>query len=439
MANKWATVQVGEIADSISVTHSRTKEKLVFLNTSDVLLGKVLHQTYSDVCNWPGQAKKSIRRDDILLSEIRPANGRWAYIDFDPTDFVVSTKLMVIRKKVDHVFPRFLYHFLTSAQTIEWLQHLAESRSGTFPQITFDQVAELQINLPPRGDQEAIARFLDCIDGKIELNRKQSETLEAMARTLFKAWFVDFEPVRAKLEGRWLRDQSLPGLPAHLYDLFPDRLVESELGEIPEGWNVSTLSAVCTYLNRGISPKYIDQGGVLVLNQKCIRDFSIDFSKARRHDVTQKKIDGRALELGDVVVNSTGVGTLGRVAQVRRLAETTIVDSHVTVVRSGPSINPMYLGGFMSMKQPEIEAMGEGSTGQTELSRTKLGELKILLPTDGVLDHFSKRTKTLSESIAANQEGSESLSQLRDTLLPKLISGELCVSDAERIIKDFSP
>lgn len=312
---------------------------------------------------------------------------------------------------------------------------LGEVDDGSpIPSTTRAAVYMLELDVPPKSEQGDIAHILGSLDDKIELNRKRSETLEAMARALFKAWFVDFEPVRAKMEGRWQRGQSLPGLPDYLYDVFPDRLVESELGEIPDGWDVSTLGVVCTHLNRGISPKYVDLGGVLVLNQKCIRDYSIDFSKARRHDVTQKNIDGRALELGDVLVNSTGVGTLGRVAQVRRLAETTIVDSHVTVVRSGVRINPMYLGGFMSMKQPEIEAMGEGSTGQTELSRKKLGDLKILLPKQVVLDQFAKQSKTFSESIAVNHADSETLSQLRDTLLPKLISGELRVPDAERII-----
>jgi type I restriction enzyme S subunit len=305
---------------------------------------------------------------------------------------------------------------------------------AVMPKLTQGNLNKIELDCPPLIEQHAIAHILGTLDDKIELNCKQNETLEAMARALFKAWFVDFEPVRAKLEGRWQRGQCLPGLPTHLYDLFPDRLVESDLGEIPEGWEISTLGAVCTYLNRGISPKYIGLGGVSVLNQKCIRDFSIDFSKARRHDVTQKKVDGRALELGDVLVNSTGVGTLGRVAQVRCLKETTIVDSHVTVVRSGSRINPMFLGCFMSMKQSEIEAMGEGSTGQTELSRTKLGELKILLPTPGVLERFSSHTKTFSESIAANQENSETLAQLRDALLPKLISGELRFPNAERIV-----
>src|SRR5690606_16904634 len=93
-----------------------------------------------------------------------------------------------------------------------------------------DQLRRLDVRLPPEPEQRAIAHILGTLDDKIELNRKQNETLEAMARALFKAWFVDFEPVRAKMEGRWQRGQSLPGLPAHLYDLFPDRLVESELG-----------------------------------------------------------------------------------------------------------------------------------------------------------------------------------------------------------------
>src|SRR5690606_35352223 len=105
----------------------------------------------------------------------------------------------------------------------------------------------------PAATKEALylVAVLDALDEKIELSRKQNETLEAMARALFKAWFVDFEPVRAKMEGRWQRGQSLPGLPAHLYDLFPVRLVESELGEIPEGWRVGRFSDVVDIIGGG--------------------------------------------------------------------------------------------------------------------------------------------------------------------------------------------
>ena len=90
--------------------------------------------------------------------------------------------------------------------------------------------------MPPLPEQRAIAHILGTLDDKIELNRRMNETLEAMARALFKSWFVDFEPVRAKMEGRWRRGESLPSLPAEHYDLFPDRLVDSELGEVPERW-----------------------------------------------------------------------------------------------------------------------------------------------------------------------------------------------------------
>jgi len=112
---------------------------------------------------------------------------------------------------------------------------IANFQFTRFIQETYPCIEDLQT-------QSAIAHILGTLDDKIEHLRRQNETLEAMARALFKAWFVDFEPVRAKMEGRWQRGQSLPGLPAHLYDLFPDRLVESELGEIPEGWEVTSLA-----------------------------------------------------------------------------------------------------------------------------------------------------------------------------------------------------
>ena len=98
---------------------------------------------------------------------------------------------------------------------------------------------------PPLDEQRAIAHVLGTLDDKIELNRRMNETLEAMARALFRSWFVDFEPVRAKMEGRWRPGESLPGLPAHLHPLFPDRLVPSELGDIPEGWEVRTIGGLC--------------------------------------------------------------------------------------------------------------------------------------------------------------------------------------------------
>ena len=427
-----------KLSDFIDFNPKRPLEKGVitpFIEMADLPEGE---RDVSRIGNriFSGGGSK-FKNGDTLFARITPCleNGKTAKVNGLPSNAVGhgSTEFIVMAAKDLSVDEEFVYYVARHPEFRAYAQGRMEGTSGR-QRVSWQAIADYAIPDFSSFERKRIGSVLSSIDNLISANRQINKTLEVMARALYTAWFVDFEPVRAKIDDRWQRGQSLPGLPAHLYDLFPGQLIESELGEVPEGWEISALGEVCSYLNRGISPKYIDLGGVTVLNQKCIRDFSIDYSKARRHDVEKKKIDGRVLELGDVLVNSTGVGTLGRVAQVRRLAETTIVDSHVTVVRSGTRINPMYLGGFMSMKQPEIEAMGEGSTGQTELSRTKLGQLKILLPTDKVLNYFAKYIKTISESIAANQESSENLARLRDTLLPKLISGELRVTDAERIV-----
>ena len=275
-------------------------------------------------------------------------------------------------------------------------------------------------------EQKDIAETLGALDDRITLLRETNKTLEAITQAIFKSWFIDFDPVRAKMEGR------VPvGLDETTAALFPDQLVESELGLVPKGWAPSTVGEVCTYLNRGISPKYAETDGILVLNQKCIRDFQIDFSKGRRHDSNQRKVDGRLLEVGDILVNSTGVGTLGRVAQILGLNAPAIVDSHVTVVRASETITWTYLGEYMKKMQPTIESMGEGSTGQTELSRSKLADLKILTPSQNVTQLFDSIVKPLKKRIFTNQESAFTLSHLRDTLLPRLVSGRLGLSKFE--------
>ena len=149
-------MQLSNLCNSITKTISKNKQKVIFLNTSDVLEGKILHHNFSNVSELPGQAKKTIMTNDILLSEIRPKNCRFAFISEQNTDdYVVSTKLMVIRCN-EHILPKFLYYFLTSSKIINSLQELAESRSGTFPQITFDEVKSLEIDLPPKEIQQHI-------------------------------------------------------------------------------------------------------------------------------------------------------------------------------------------------------------------------------------------------------------------------------------------
>jgi type I restriction enzyme S subunit len=283
--------------------------------------------------------------------------------------------------------------------------------------------------LPPLLEQRAIAQILGGLDDKIDLNCRLNSTLDAIARTVFTSWFVDFDPVHAKAEGRD------PPLPKQIANLFPDSFDDSELGRIPKGWSVEPLENITSYLNRGLSPAYIEEGGIRVLNQKCIRGCRIDTSLARRHDPCRKSITGRTLSVGDILLNSTGVGTLGRVAQVIELDEETIVDSHVTVVRANAATMTWnFLGIALCAREQEIEGLGEGSTGQTELSRSRLARLPVVTPSSNVMTEFDRLCIPLRKRIAANENASRTLAELRDALLPKLMSGALRIQDAERIV-----
>lgn len=172
----WETFRIGDLLETVSETYKfGTKEKIIFLNTGDISNGLFLHSDYSIVSNLPGQAKKKIRLNDILFSEIRPENKRFAFVDFEADDYVVSTKLMVLRSK--KLSPVFLYFYLTRNEIIKQLQHLAESRSGTFPQITFSQLSNIEIILPPKKILDEFIKILESNFQLIKTNEKQTQTL----------------------------------------------------------------------------------------------------------------------------------------------------------------------------------------------------------------------------------------------------------------------
>lgn len=320
---------------------------------------------------------------------------------------------------------RFAYYFL------KCFDFQGYNSGSAQPSLNRNFIHPVLIDVPGPEEQRAVAHVLATLDDKIELNRCMNETLEAMARALFKSWFVDFDPVRAKSEGRD------PDLPSDIADLFPDSFDKSELGDIPKGWQVRLLSEVTEQIRRGLSPKYLDSGGVLVLNQKCIRDGRVDVTHARRHDNSSKPVTGRTICSGDVLVNSTGVGTLGRVAKVWKLSEPdTIVDSHVTVVRAAPAeVSASYLAANLSGREAEIEGLGEGSTGQTELARTRLGSLNLLVPPSSVQTAFDAFIRPIFDRTTEAEVQSKNLALVRDSLLPKLISGELRVPEAEELLE----
>jgi type I restriction enzyme S subunit len=182
MPDGWRLEKLGNLCKSVSKTHSFDKNNLIFLNTGDVDKGLFLHSSYSPVRDMPGQAKKSIQQGDILYSEIRPVNRHFAYVNFDSCDYVVSTKLMVIR--TNGIDSRRLYHYLTSEDIIAELQVEAESRSGTFPQIRFENIQQMDILLATPDIEDNFVALLHNIYAVIDANNIESIHLATLRDTL---------------------------------------------------------------------------------------------------------------------------------------------------------------------------------------------------------------------------------------------------------------
>lgn len=178
----WHYVLLGDLCHSISVTHKFDKSALIFLNTGDIEDGRFLHSNLMAVKDMPGQAKKTIAPGDILYSEIRPINRHFAYVNFPSDDYVVSTKLMVIRAK--NFDKRRLYHYLTSENVLNELQLQAESRSGTFPQIRFENVSRLPILIADQQTESEFAKILHTVYDQIEQLNRENEQLADLRDTL---------------------------------------------------------------------------------------------------------------------------------------------------------------------------------------------------------------------------------------------------------------
>lgn len=293
------------------------------------------------------------------------------------------------------------------------LEHM--NSDSAVPGLNRDNAHARTISVPPLAEQRAIAHILGTLDDKIELNRKQNETLEAMARGLFKAWFVDFEPVRAKLEGRWQRGQSLPGLPAHLYDLFPNRLVESELGEIPQGWELRPVGDFADL-----------KGGKQLEKEKIEPTGEIPvFGGAGVMGYTKNhNADGFVITVGRVGAYC------GQFFSHRGKAW---VNNNASQVRQKNEFIGEWL--FLSLRHADIDVIKKGAA-QPFVSNGDIAELPLIWPGTQVVQSFSETVVQPLKKQECDVADSKFLAQLRDTLLPKLISGELRVKDAEAFLKE---
>jgi type I restriction enzyme S subunit len=449
MAGDWREYRIGEIADIVGGSTPSTSdpsncnEDIPWITPKD-LSGPHDRYVSRGERNLSRKGLEScsaqlLPRGTVLVTSRAPIG--YVAIAKNPITTNQGFRNLVPKPGVDS---EFLYYWV-KANVEELRRHASGS---TFQELSGTALAQIGIRLPPLPEQRAIAHILGTLDDKIGLNRRMSETLEAMARALFKAWFVDFEPVRAKMEGRWQRGQSLPVLPAHLYDLFPTRLVDSELGEIPEGWRVARLGDfVVTIKGRSYKSEELVEGSdvALVTLKSFARGggYRPDGLKPFAGCYKQEQV----VKPGEVVAACTdvtqAVEVIGRAAMVRRssLYRELVASLDTLIVR--PKTSDMTVAFLYSLLRTDafVEHTYAHVTGTTvlHLGKDAVPSFSFALPPKTLVDVFDGIGSRIFGKIETLELESATLAALRDALLPKLIRGEIRVRDAERLILQNVP
>lgn len=396
MKFEWKEYTIGDLCDTISDTYKRNDEEVILINTSDVLDGNVLNHKAVKNKNLKGQFKKTFRHNDILYSEIRPANKRFAFVDFDNTEkYIASTKLMVLRAHEDVVLPQYLFAILKSQKVIETLQHLAETRSGTFPQITFSsELAPMNVMLPNIVTQKQIIAILSVIECKIKLNNKINANLEQQAQAIFKSWFVDFEPFG---------------------------------GTIPETWFMAKLGDIASIKTTSFSPA---KNPDVILEHYSIPAF--DKNKYPVFELAKEIKSNKYILTSKSIMISKLNPNIKRVWRPMYLTEFAVSSTEFIIFEAN---NPIYKDFIYSiidsvdfMDWMCAHTTGSTNSRQRTIPSTTL-EFKVPIACDEIISEFCAIVSPMYDKISQNICENQKLVKIRDTLLPKLMSGEIDVSD----------
>lgn len=427
--------EVCQVFDGPHATPTRLDAGPVFLGITSLNKGRIDlsasdHLSEEEFVKWTRRVTP--RAGDVVFS-YETKLGEAAIIP-EGLRCCLGRRMGLMRPDPSKLDSRFLLYYYLGPD----FQDVIRQRTihgSTVPRIALTEFPRFPIQLPPLPEQKAIARILGALDDKIELNRRMNATLEAMARALFQSWFVDFDPVRAKQEGR-----APDGLDAATAALFPDQFQDSELGPIPQGWTVSKLKALTSKIGSGATPRggrevYVNEGTALIRSQN-IYDHEFHWEGlARLTEKSATELKNVEVMKNDVLINITGDSIL-RTCVVDPYVLPARVNQHVAIIRANQGIPPHYL--HLYLVQPQMKSWLMGlSAGATRHAITKgqLENIDMLCPSMSLLAAFEKLTSPWFDAIDQNNAQSRTLATLRDTLLPKLLSGELKVQEQYREVE----
>jgi len=360
-----------------------------------------------------------------------------------PIAFMVSGKFWVnnhahILQGNDYSDTRFLCYALQIADVKSYLS------GSTRPKLTQGDMKRIPLFAPEKSTQRAISHILGSLDDKIELNRQMNETLESMAQAIFKSWFVDFDPVRAKAEGRNLGLPKEIALPApqseaarQAGDLFPDSFQDSDLGEIPKGWEIKTVGEAVQCVGGSTpstkNPEFWNGGTNPFVTPKDMSSLSSPvLLETTRHisDAGVEKISSGRLPTGTVLLSSRA--PIGYLA----ITEVPVSINQGIIAMICDKELPNYYVLYWTEANMDTIKSNAGGTTFAEISKSNFRPIQVIVPHKYVLEEYVQQVEPLYQQLVLNLQESNSLASLRDILLPQLISGELRIPDAEEIIKN---
>ena len=419
-AGEWCEVALGDIAE-IVMGQSPPGDRVSGDNGLALLNGPTeFGASHPTPVQFTIDARKYAQPGDILFCVRGSTTGRMNWAD---QEYAIGRGVAAIRHKNDSA----LQPLVRGVIELGLPELLAQATGSTFPNVSAQQLAEIPYPSLDEDEQRAIAHILGTLDDKIELNRRMNETLEAMARALFKSWFVDFEPVRAKMEGRWRHGESLPGIPADLYDLFPDSLVDSELGEVPEGWGGKGLGDICQKPQYGyttsasdedVGPKFLR---ITDINKKAW----IEWEAVPYCEITDENRSKYRLHYGDILIARMADPGHGCMVEEDRDA---VFASYLIRFRPTHERYARLLQYWLRSDAYWELVTGRGAgTTRVSLNAKVLSEFPLVVPSASLLDAFGAQVGSLRTRVVSNAEDSRILAAQRDALLPRLVSGDVRV------------
>mgnify|MGYP000847860209 CR=1 FL=1 len=450
MTSEWPVVRVEDIAEKIAMGPFGSNIKVeTFVETGiPVISGAHLRGIrlkdgeFNFVADEHAEKMKNsnVFRGDVIFTHAGNI-GQVSYIPYDSKyeRYVISQRQFYLRCDLSKADPAFVsYYFHSSVGQHKLLANASQTGVPSIARPS-SYLRTIEFPLPPLAEQRGIVRILGALDDKIELNRKQNETLETMARAMFKAWFVDFEPVRAKMEGRWKRGQSLPGMPAHLYDLFPSHLIETDLGETPYGWRYVASGDVYDVGIGKTPPRkesrwFSDGRGnvpwVSIRDMGSCDVFICETSESITSEAVEKfnirRIPAEAVLLSFKL-------TVGRVAMSE--CEMTSNEAIAHFKSKDGSKSHRFLYCYLS--NYDYSSLGSTSSIATATNSKTIRGMPVLVPSVEILDAFEKCVESIFEKIKNNSRQCRVLVKIRDIVLPKLISGGVRIQNVEQLLQNM--